>query len=36
MCKEKFGSHASKTFNKLTTKDGCQWNITYNTESTAV
>jgi len=31
--KEKFGSHATKTFNRLTTTT---WNITHNTESAAV
>ena len=34
--KEKFGSHNMKTFNRLTTKDSCTWNITHNTERTAV
>jgi hypothetical protein len=34
--KEKFGSHTRKTFNTFTTKDSCTWNITRNTESTAV
>jgi hypothetical protein len=29
--KEKF-----ETFDKFTTKDSCTWNITHNTESTAV
>jgi hypothetical protein len=30
---KKFGS---QTFNRFTTKDSCTWNITYNTEGTAV
>ena len=34
--KEKFGSHARKTFNRFTTRDNYTWNITHNTESTAV
>jgi len=34
--KEKFGSCTRKTFNRFTTKDGYTWNITRNTESTAV
>jgi len=34
--KEKFGSCTRKTFDRFTTKDGYIWNITYNTESTAV
>jgi hypothetical protein len=34
--KEKFGSCARKTFDRFTTKDTCTWNITHNTESTAV
>jgi len=33
---EKFGSCMRKTFYRLTTKDSCTWNITHNTESTAV
>jgi len=33
---EKFGSHARKTFDRFTTKDSYTWNITHNTESTAV
>jgi hypothetical protein len=33
---ELFVSHNRKTFNRLTTKDTCTWNITHNTESTAV
>jgi len=34
--KEKFGSCITKTFDRLTTKDSYTWNITHNTESTAV
>jgi hypothetical protein len=34
--KEKFGSCTRKTFDRLTTKDSYTWNITHNTESTAV
>ena len=34
--KEKFGSCTKKTFDRLTTKDSYTWNITHNTESTAV
>jgi hypothetical protein len=34
--KEKFGSCTRKTLDRFTTKDGCTWNITHNTESTAV
>jgi hypothetical protein len=34
--KEKFVSHTRKTFNRLATKDVYTWNITHNTESTAV
>jgi len=34
--KEKFGSCTGKTFDRFTTKDSCTWNITHNTESTAV
>jgi hypothetical protein len=33
---EKFGSRTRKTFDRFTTKDTCTWNITHNTESTAV
>jgi len=33
---EKFGSCTRKTFNKFTTKDSYTWNITHNTESTAM
>ena len=34
--KEKFGSFIRKTFDRFTTKDSYTWNITHNTESTAV
>ena len=34
--KEKFGSGTRKTFDRFTTKDSYTWNITHNTESTAV
>ena len=34
--KEKFGSCTRKTFDIFTTKDSYTWNITHNTESTAV
>ena len=34
--KEKFGSCFRKTFDRFTTKDSYTWNITRNTESTAV
>ena len=34
--KEKFGSCTGKTFDRFTTKDSCTWNMTHNTESTAV
>jgi len=34
--KEKFGSCTRKTFDRFTTKYSCTWNITYNTESTAM
>jgi len=34
--KEKFGSCTTKTFDRFTTKDSHTWNITDNTESTAV
>jgi hypothetical protein len=27
-CKETFGSRTRKTFNRVTTKDSCTWNIT--------
>jgi len=34
--KEKFGSCTGKTFDRFATKDSHTWNITRNTESTAV
>jgi len=34
--KEKFGSCTGKTFDRFTTKECYTWNITHNTESTAV
>jgi hypothetical protein len=34
--KEKPGSYTRKTFDRFTTEDGYTWNITHNTESTAV
>jgi hypothetical protein len=34
--REKFGSCTRKTFDSFTTKDNYAWNITHNTESTAV
>jgi hypothetical protein len=34
--KEKFRSSTSKTFDRFTTKDSYTWNITHNTESTAM
>jgi len=34
--KEKFGNCIRKIFDRFTTKDGYTWNITHNTESTAV
>ena len=34
--KEKFGSCTGKTLDRFTTKDRYTWNITHNTESTAV
>jgi len=34
--KEKFGSCTRKKFDRFTTKDSYTWNITHNTESTAV
>jgi hypothetical protein len=34
--KENFGSRTRKTFDRFTTKDSYTWNITHNTESTAV
>jgi len=35
-CKETFGSQARITLNRFTTKDGCTYYFTHNTESTAV
>jgi hypothetical protein len=34
--RKKSGSYTRKTFNRFTTADSCTWNITHNTESTAV
>ena len=34
--KEKFGSRTGKTFDRSTTEDSYTWNITHNTQSTAV
>jgi hypothetical protein len=34
--KEQFGSCTRKTFDRFTTKDSCTWNITHNTEITAL
>ena len=34
--KEKFGNCTRKTFDRFATKDSYTWNITHNTESTAV
>jgi len=34
--KEKFGSFTRKTFDRYITEDSYTWNITHNTESTAV
>jgi len=34
--KEQFGSCTRKTFDRFATKDSCTWNITHNTEITAV
>jgi hypothetical protein len=34
--KEKSGIYISKTFDRFTTEDSCTWNITHNTERTAV
>jgi hypothetical protein len=33
---EKFGRYTKKTFDRFTTNDSYTWNITHNTESTAV
>ena len=34
--KKKFGNYTRKTFDRFTTKDSYTWNITHNTESTAM
>jgi len=34
--KEKFENYTRKTLYRFTTKDSCTWNITHNTESTAM
>jgi len=34
--KEECGIHIGKTFNRFATKDSYTWNITHNTENTAV
>jgi hypothetical protein len=34
--KEKFGGYTRKTFDRFAPKDSYTWNITHNTESTAV
>jgi len=34
--KEKFGNYTRKTLHRFTTKDSYTWNITHNTESTAM
>jgi len=34
--KIKFGRHTRKAFSRFTTKDSCTWNITHNTDGTAV
>ena len=34
--KKKLGHYTRKTFDRFSTKDSCTWNITHNTESTAV
>ena len=34
--KEKFGNYTTKTLHTFTTKDSYTWNITHNTESTAM
>ena len=34
--REKFGNCTRKTFDRFTTNDSFTWNITHNTESTAV
>ena len=34
--RKKFGSYTRKTFGRFTTKDSYTWNITHNTETTAM
>jgi len=34
--REKFGNYTRKTLDRFTTKDSYTWNITHNTESTAM
>jgi len=34
--KEKFGRYTRKTFDRFTTNDSYNWNVTHNTESIAV
>jgi len=34
--RKKFGNCTGKRFDRFTTKDSCSWNITHNTECTAV
>ena len=34
--KEKFGNYTKKTLDRFTTKDSYTWNMTHNTESTAM
>ena len=34
--KEKYGNYAKKPLDRFTTKDSYTWNITHNTESTAM
>ena len=34
--KEKFGNYTRKTLDRFNTKDSYTWNITHNTESTAM
>jgi hypothetical protein len=34
--KEISGSYTRKTFDRFTTEDSCTWDITHNTESTAM
>ena len=33
---EKFGSHSRKIISRFDTNDKCTWNVTHNTEGTAV